>query len=59
MDRITSSVYANITGRGCNNSLVVTSEGVVMVDTPMFPADASVLKDEIAKLGPSSVHYQH
>ncbi len=51
MDRIGKSVYVNITGRGCNNSLVATSEGLVMIDTPMFPSDAAAIQTEIAKLG--------
>jgi len=51
MDRLTESVYVNITGRGCNNGLVATSDGLVMIDTPMFPADAYALQKEIDKLG--------
>ncbi len=51
MEKISSNVYVNITGRGCNNGLVVTREGVVMIDTPMFPADAAAVGKEIARLG--------
>jgi glyoxylase-like metal-dependent hydrolase (beta-lactamase superfamily II) len=51
MERISDSVYVNITGRGCNNSIVATAEGMVMVDTPMFPADAASLQSEIDRLG--------
>ena len=51
MEKIGDSVYVNITGRGCNNSLVLTSDGLVMIDTPMFPSDAYALRGEIAKLG--------
>jgi len=52
MEKIGKSVYVNITGRGCNNSLVVTSEGTVMIDTPMFPSDAAALRAEMALLSP-------
>ena len=51
MDKIGKSVYVNITGRGCNNSLVATSDGIVMIDTPMFPADATAVREEISRLG--------
>jgi glyoxylase-like metal-dependent hydrolase (beta-lactamase superfamily II) len=52
MEKIGESVHVNITGRGCNNSLVGTSEGTVMIDTPMFPSDAAVLRGEVSKIGP-------
>ena len=37
--------------RGCNTSFVTTSEGVVMVDTPMRPTDAIKWRDTIAQKG--------
>ncbi len=52
MEKLGESVFVNITGRGCNNSLVVTADGVVMIDTPMFPSDASAVRNEISGLGP-------
>ncbi len=52
MEKITKNVYVEISGRGCNASFVNTSEGVVMIDTPMFPADAVRWRDEISKFGP-------
>jgi len=37
--------------RGCNPGFVTTSEGIVMLDTPMLPTDAVEWRDEIAKRG--------
>jgi glyoxylase-like metal-dependent hydrolase (beta-lactamase superfamily II) len=55
MQRITSNVYAETGFRGCNPGFVVTTEGVVMIDTPQMPADAIKWREEIAKHG--RVHY--
>ena len=52
MQQITKNVYAETGFRGCNPGFVVTSEGVVMIDTPQMPADAIKWRDEIAKFGP-------
>lgn len=52
MEKITKNVYVEIGTRGCNASFVTTREGVVMIDTPMLPADAVRWRDEIAKFGP-------
>lgn len=51
MQKLTDNVYAETSFQGCNPGFVVTSEGVVMIDTPM-PADAVGWRDEIAKHGP-------
>ena len=51
MEQVSSSVYAETQIRGCNHGFVVTSEGVVMIDSPQKPSDALKLKDEIAKHG--------
>jgi glyoxylase-like metal-dependent hydrolase (beta-lactamase superfamily II) len=51
MEQLTSSVYAETQIRGCNHGFVVTSEGVVMIDSPQKPSDALKLKEEIAKHG--------
>jgi cyclase len=52
MQKIGRNVYAETGFRGCNPGFVVTSEGVVMIDTPQMPADAIRWRDEIAKHGP-------
>jgi cyclase len=57
MHQITPSVFVNteftlpLPSRGSNNSFVVTSEGVVMIDTPMLPTYAIRWRDEIGKRG--------
>lgn len=52
MQKIASNVYTEINSRGCNFSWVVTSEGVVVIDTPPVPSDAIKWRDEISKYGP-------
>ena len=37
--------------RGCNSGFVTTSEGIVMIDTPMMPTDAIKLRHTITKKG--------
>jgi glyoxylase-like metal-dependent hydrolase (beta-lactamase superfamily II) len=52
MQKITENVYVETGVRGCNHGIVITSEGVVMIDTPMVPSDAMRWRDEIAQFGP-------
>ncbi len=52
MQKISENAYAETKFQGCNPGFVVTSEGVVMIDTPQMPADAIKWRDEIAKHGP-------
>jgi cyclase len=51
MKQVSANAYMSITGRGCNVGLVVTSEGIVMIDTPFMPGDAEALRREIEPLG--------
>jgi glyoxylase-like metal-dependent hydrolase (beta-lactamase superfamily II) len=51
MQKITNNVYAGVTFRGCNSSFVVTTEGVVMIDTPMVPAKAKKWREEAERYG--------
>jgi len=51
MQKVTDNVYAETEFAGCNPGFVVTSEGVVMIDTPQMPVDAIKWRDEIAKHG--------
>jgi cyclase len=55
MQKITDNVYAETGFRGCNTGFVITTEGVVMIDTPQLPVDAIEWRNEIAKHG--SVRY--
>ena len=52
MQQLTSSVYAETGIRGCNHGFVVTSDGVVMIDSPQKPSDAVKLKAAIERHGP-------
>jgi len=52
--QITPNVYVEDRfnmDRGCTPSFVTTSEGVVMIDSPMFPTDAVKWRDYIKKRG--------
>jgi cyclase len=45
MQRVTDNVYTNTKLRGCNPSFVVTSEGVVVIDTPQLPTKAVAMRE--------------
>jgi cyclase len=51
MQKVTENVFVETGNRSCNTSFVVTSEGIVMIDTPMAPSQAKKWRDEIAKHG--------
>lgn len=51
MEKITENVYTGFNFRGCNSGFVVTSEGVVMIDTPMVPAEAKKWREEVSEFG--------
>ncbi|MBI4641103.1 MAG: MBL fold metallo-hydrolase [Candidatus Tectomicrobia bacterium] len=52
MQHLTSNVYTETAFRGCNPSFVVTSEGVVLIDTPQLPFDGVKWREKILKRGP-------
>jgi cyclase len=52
MQQVTGNVFSNTRIRGCNPSYVVTSDGVVVVDTPQLPTRAVAMRDEAASHGP-------
>jgi cyclase len=51
MQQITDNVYVGNNFRGCNSSFVVTSEGTVIIDTPMVPSEAKQWREEVSKHG--------
>ncbi len=51
MQQVTGNVYAGTNFRGCNSSFVVTAGGVVIIDTPMVPAEAKKWREEAEKFG--------
>jgi cyclase len=52
MQKVTDNVYVETGFRGCNCSFVVTSEGVVAIDTPMVPSEAKKWAAGMAEFGP-------
>jgi cyclase len=46
MEKVTSNVFLETGIRGCNPGYVVTSEGVVVVDTPQLPTRAVAMRKE-------------
>ncbi len=51
MEKIKENIYAGLQFRGCNSGLIVTSEGIVMIDTPMVPSEAKKWLEDISKMG--------
>ncbi|MCU0294240.1 MAG: MBL fold metallo-hydrolase [Thermoanaerobaculaceae bacterium] len=52
MQNVTPRVYTDTTQRGCNPSFVVTSDGVVVIDTPQLPTKAVAMRREAEAHGP-------
>jgi cyclase len=52
MRHVTGGVYTDTTLRGCNPSYVVTSDGVVVIDTPQLPTRAVAMRREAEAHGP-------
>jgi cyclase len=52
MGNVTENVFAETHIRGCNPGYVVTSESVVVIDTPQLPTYAVKMRQEVEKRGP-------
>ena len=52
MERVTQNVFTNTKLRGCNPGFVVTSDGVVVIDTPQLPTRAVAMRAEAEAHGP-------
>jgi cyclase len=52
MRRVSENVWAEIYFWGCNPGFLVTSEGVVMIDTPQQPIDAVRWRERLLEHGP-------
>jgi len=61
MEKITGNVYAATDMRGCNPGYVVTSDGIVIIDTPQLPTKAVAMREEVLKKGPPRflIHTEH
>lgn len=51
MQKITENVFIAENIRGCTVSAVVTTAGVVIIDTPMVPSEAKAWRQEIEQCG--------
>lgn len=52
MQKVTGNVWTDTTLRGCNPSMVISDDGVVIVDTPQLPTKAVALRQEAEGHGP-------
>lgn len=52
MQRVTDNVATDSTIRGCNPSMLFTSDGVVLIDTPQLPSRAVEWRLEAERHGP-------
>jgi cyclase len=52
LERVTPNVYTTTKLRGCNPSFVITSDGVVQIDTPQLPTRAVAMRAEAEAHGP-------
>ena len=52
MEQVTRNVFTNTKLRGCNPSYVVTSDGVVVIDTPQLPTRAVAMREAAEQHGP-------
>lgn len=52
MEKITENILIATDYRGCNPGYVLTSEGAVIIDTPMLPSKAIEMREEIRQKGP-------
>jgi cyclase len=52
VQQVTEHVFTDTTQRGCNPSYVVTSDGVVIIDTPQLPTRAVAMRQEAERHGP-------
>ncbi len=51
MEQVSENVFTSTKLRGCNPSFVVTSDGVVVVDTPQLPSKAVMMRREAESRG--------
>jgi cyclase len=51
MDRVTRNIFTETKLRGCNPSYVITTDGVVVIDTPQLPTKAVAMRKEAESHG--------
>jgi cyclase len=52
LQNVTDNIYTTTKLRGCNPSFVVTSDGVVVIDTPQLPTKAVEMRQAAEQHGP-------
>ena len=52
MEQVTANILTETRKRGSNPGIVVTSAGVVIIDTPQLPTDAVLMRKAAEELGP-------
>jgi glyoxylase-like metal-dependent hydrolase (beta-lactamase superfamily II) len=52
LQQVTQNVFADTRVKGCNFGYVTTSDGVVLIDTPMVFSAAARLKEHLESVGP-------
>jgi cyclase len=52
MEQVTGTIFTETHWRGCNPSYVVTTDGVVVIDTPQLPTKAVAMRKEAESKGP-------
>ena len=52
MEQVTKNIFSETKIRGCNPSFIVTSEGVVVIDTPQLPTHAVAMRKKAESYGP-------
>src|SRR5680860_4707 len=52
MENVTPTIFTETKVRGCNPSFVVTSDGVVIIDTPQLPTKAVEMRKIAESHGP-------
>ncbi len=57
MRQIAQDVYAETNVRGANVGFVVTGEGVVLIDSPMIPAETRWWREQIAEVTDQEIIY--
>jgi cyclase len=61
LKQITSNIYVETENLGSNNSIIVTDEGLVLIDAPHKPTDAKAWREKIDALGKTAylIHTDH
>lgn len=51
MKQVSENIFVETTFQGCNSGFIITSEGIIIIDTPFRPSDAKKWADYISSKG--------